>query len=45
MKDDPPDISKLDEIINEELSKNPTRNGFKQAVSLEKQGIDNPFYW
>ena len=44
MKDDPPDISKLDEIINEELSKNPTRNGFKQAVSLEKQSIDNPFY-
>ena len=41
----PPAISQLDEIINAALAEQPTMNGFKQAVQLDKIGITDPFNW
>ena len=42
---DPPAISQLDEIINASLEKQPTNKGFKQAVQLDKIGINDSFTW
>ena len=42
---DPPAISQLDEIINAALAEQPTKNGFKQAVQLDKIGITDSFNW
>jgi len=44
MLDSPPDILRIDELINAELEKRPA-DGFKQAVELEKKGIIDAFEW